>query len=271
MQFIDIFMRDVMYLAHDNHTPLWSENHTIMRSRSFYPATLSQWSGLSYLLSCTFLWCIADLISFEHAACTTSWHCRFFPHLPIIHHRGFFVWGGNVAGSSLRPRHRANIFYMAWYSIKKVWMRAIDFCHLPLLELCCTLPMRSLHPNNISCSVCAKIWGGNQWSSINALHASVVCINKVDWHCWNSGVSSFGVTICQYIASIREHCVLAAMCFIMRWDLSTIPFWNGTWVHRNLIRTLHSLASLVNLSPQNTAASLASSSIGNPAFIKDCF
>ena len=50
----------------------------------------------------------------------------------------------------------------------------------------------------------------------------------------DADASSLGVTLYQYTASITEHRVLAAMRFIVRWDLSTIPLPAGTYAHRNL-------------------------------------
>ena len=61
-----------------------------------------------------------------------------------------------------------------------------------------------------------------------------------------------------------EHCILTTLHLIVRWELSTIPFPDGTWVHQNHTCTPHVCANSANLCPQNAAPLSVSSSISGP-------
>ena len=103
--------------------------------------------------------------------------------------------------------------------------------------------------------------GGNVTSTplIRAVYEYIRFAGAVD-----ADASSLGVTLYQYTASITEHRVLAAMHFIVRWDLSTIPLPAGTYAHWNLIWTLQRSANLENASPLKVVALSVRSSTGAP-------
>lgn len=46
-------------------------------------------------------------------------------------------------------------------------------------------------------------------------------------------MSSFGVTLYQYTASIIEHYFLVAILLILQWYLFTMPFPDGTCIQQN--------------------------------------
>ena len=83
--------------------------------------------------------------------------------------------------------------------------------------------------------------------------------------------SSFGIMLYQYTASWIEQCVFVIICFIVRWNLSIIPFTNGTWAHWKHRRTPHIFANCANLSPQNAAQLSVSSSLSSVLSQKNCF
>ena len=147
MQFVDIFVRDVACLAHDNYTPPWSENYTNDNA---------EW----VVLSCFF-------VSVERARLSPQLYfpltCRWAHlvqkrclHFQLILFFVFFVlffcfccispsYTTGVSSSEVVMWLLVVFAHppdMGWYSINKDWMRTIDFRHFSLLELCCRPPVR---------------------------------------------------------------------------------------------------------------------------------
>ena len=138
-------------------------------------------------------------------------------------------------------------------------MLAVDFRYRALGKLRRSSSVQIIHPDSISFHVLARDCIIRH--HVKTLNADLVGVfaGAVE-----AVLSSFAVMLCQYTASMIEHCILAAMHLIVQWDLSTIPFPNGKWAHQNCTCTPHVRANC----PQNTMPVLVSSSVSGPPFTK---